>query len=154
MSNTFMDDLKKYKRGNVLFVEGEPSTFLYIIKTGKVLLVKQEGNSLVPLTEVKSGNFIGEISVFTDETRTATAIVMDDSEIYLVKKSDIKQVVSQCPEWIDDIMQTLCERLKHTTDILREHKIMLSESESTLTSDQINHYMKAIDDYRAGRGRN
>lgn len=152
MSSSATDDLKRYKKGNVLFTEGEPSTFLYIIKSGKVLLVREQGDGLVPLSVVGAGQFIGEISIFTDEPRSASAIIQEDAQLYLIKKSDIKNIVKTCPEWISDIIETLCMRLKHTTDVLKEHKLMADGSQTNLTTEQEKTLRQAILDHRAGRG--
>ena len=152
MSVDILDDLRKLKKGSVLFVEGEPSTYLYIIKNGEITIVREEKNRVIPLAVVGSQQFIGEISIFTDETRTASAIVTSDSEVYLVKKSEIKKVIRSCPEWLSEMMETLCDRLKHASDVLKEHKIVSGVSNLSLTPQQDKEYAEALKKHRSGRG--
>ncbi len=154
MSTGVTDELKTYKRGDILFSEGEPSTFLYIIKSGKVLLVREQGDHLIPLSLVGGGEFIGEISIFTDEPRSASAVIQEDTQLYLIKKSEIKSIVKSCPEWISDIMETLCTRLKDTSDILREHRLMGDGSQTSLSSEDEKQLLQALANHRAGRGLN
>ncbi len=145
-------DLRTLKKGNVLFVEGEPSTYLYIIKSGSILILRDDNNRITPLAEIGAKQFLGEISIFTDEARTANAIVTQDSEVYLVKKSDIKKVIRDCPEWLSEIMETLCDRLKHASDVLREHKITSDGQVLSLNSAQEKEYLEALAKHRSGRG--
>lgn len=152
MSSDVMDDLRKFKKGSVLFVQGEPSTFLYIIKSGEIRIFREDGNRIFPISKVGSKQFIGEISIFTDEARTASAVVSQDSEVYLVKKSEIKKIIRSCPDWLSEIMETLCDRLKHATDVLREHKISDDGPVDSISSQQEKEYLEAIKKHRAGRG--
>ncbi len=145
-------DLRTLKKGSVLFVEGEPSTYLYIIKKGSILILRDDNNRVTPLAKIGDKQFLGEISIFTDETRTANAIVTEDSQVYLVKKSDIKKVIRDCPEWLSEIMETLCERLKHASDVLREHKITSDGQVLSLNSNQEKEYLEALNKHRTGRG--
>lgn len=152
MSNNVMDELHKLKKGSVLFVQGEPSTYLYIVKSGEIMIFREEGSKLFPVSVIGPQQFIGEISIFTDEVRTATAVVSSDAEVYLVKKSDIKKIVRSCPEWLSEIMETLCDRLKHATDILREHKIQNEDMISGISPQQEKEFLDAISSHRSGRG--
>lgn len=152
MSNDILNDLRKLKKGSVLFVEGEPSTYLYIIKTGEIMILRQDDSRVIPIASVGAQQFIGEISIFTDETRTANAIVTEDAEVYLVKKSEIKKVIRSCPDWLAEIMETLCDRLKHASDVLREHKITSSGTSLTLAAKEEKIYLEALNKHRAGRG--
>lgn len=151
MSNDILD-LRTLKKGSVLFVEGEPSTYLYIIKTGSILILRDDNNRITPLANIGAKQFIGEISIFTDETRTANAIVTEDSQVYMVKKSDIKKVIRDCPEWLSEIMETLCDRLKHASDVLREHKITSDGQVLNLNASQEKVYLEALAKHRTARG--
>lgn len=151
MSNDILD-LRTLKKGSVLFVEGEPSTYLYIIKTGSILILRDDNNRITPLANIGAKQFLGEISIFTDETRTANAIVTEESQVYLIKKSDIKKVIRDCPDWLSEIMETLCDRLKHASDVLREHKITTDGQVLNVDSTQEKAYLEALSKHRSARG--
>lgn len=154
MSSDVLNDLRTLKKGSVLFVQGEPSTYLYIVKTGTIKIFKEEGNRLFPISSIGPKQFIGEISIFTDENRTASAVVSEDAQVYLLKKSDIKKIVRSCPEWLSEIMETLCDRLKHATDILREHKISDTDTDNAISPQAEKEFLEAINKHRVGRGLN
>jgi CRP/FNR family transcriptional regulator, cyclic AMP receptor protein len=143
-----------YKKGQVIFAEGENSSYLYLINYGEITVVKDDGQRLIPISQVKDKEFLGEQSIFVDEVRSTTAIATKDSEVYIIKKSEVKHVMKNCPEWVGNIMATLCERLNHSNEVLREHRIMSESLQkfSDLNPQEIVKIKKAIDDYRSRRG--
>ena len=114
----------KFSRGQVLFCEGDASQYLYLVIKGEVRIVRESDGRFIPIAVIRPGEFIGELSMFNDGPRSASAVAVQDSEAYMIKKSDIRKVVKTCPDWVGDIMKTLADRLKGSIDMLREHKIV------------------------------
>lgn len=148
------DEPVKYAKGHVIFAEGEPSSYLYIVISGEVRIFKEDKNRVIPISVVREKDFIGELSMFSDEKRSASAVATKDTQLMLIKKSDIRKVLKMCPDWVTEIMNTLSERLRGTIDILREHRIEddLSEAGKPLTVEESNQIAKAIKDYKTRRG--
>lgn len=139
------------KKDAVLFAEGEASSFMYIIAKGKVGILKENDGKLMPLAVVGEKKFIGEMSLFNDEKRSATAIALEDSEVFMIKKSDIKKVLKNCPEWVSNIMVTLTDRLRDVDELMREHRVFdealiekfeLNPSEQKVVLGSIEEYKK------------
>lgn len=147
-------DIVKIKKGSVLFHEGEKSSYLYIIAKGKVLLVKEDANGIHSLAIIGEKNFIGELSMFNDEKRYASAISLEETEVYMIKKSDIRKVLKECPEWVTNIMVTLTDRLRDVDELMREHRVVSSELESdfNLNNIQKKEMKDALKEYRDRRG--
>lgn len=148
------DDAVKLKKGQILFVEGESSAYLYIVVTGKIRVVKETDSRLIPISIIGDKSFIGELSMFSDDPRSATAVAEEPSEVLMIKKSEIRKVIKSCPVWVSEIMQTLSERLRHGIDIMREHKIEDDEFKigDALTTEHANEIIKNIEAYRSRRG--
>jgi CRP/FNR family cyclic AMP-dependent transcriptional regulator len=148
------DDVITMKKGHVLFVEGEPSNFLYIVVSGEIRVVKENGKRLVPISIVRERDFIGELSMFSDEPRAACAIATQHSEVLMIKKSDIRKVIKSCPDWVNDIMQTLTDRLRGGIEILREHRIIddIFEVGNDLSAEDEKTLQNEIQKYRDRRG--
>lgn len=145
----------KYKKGQVIFAEGEASSFLYIVISGEIRIFKEEKSRLIPITTVGPQDFIGELSMFNDEPRSATAIATKDSELMIIKKSDIRKVLRSCPEWVSNIMITISDRLRNTVEVLREHRIIddLNPGNSTPVSEQdLATFQGSVESYRSRRG--
>ena len=155
LDNTF-EDAVKLKRDQVLFVEGESSAYLYIVLRGKIRVVKEMDSKLIPISVIGKKSFIGELSMFSDAPRSASAVAMEATEVLMVKKSDIRKVIKQCPIWISEMMNTLSDRLRGGLDILREHNIVDSadDSDNNLSQEQMNSIKNSIKAYRERRGLN
>ena len=48
-NNDSMEKATSYKADTVIFTEGEASNYLYIIKTGRVRVVKVHNGKLIPI---------------------------------------------------------------------------------------------------------
>ncbi len=145
-------DIIKLKKGQVLFVEGEASAYLYIIVQGKVRVVKENDSELIPISVVGDKSFLGELSMFSDEPRSACAFAIEDTDVLMIKKSEIKKVIKSCPLWVSEIMETLSNRLRSSIEILREHKIV--EEDESFDPAELKKMTASIQDYRERRGLN
>lgn len=146
-----------FKKGQVLFTEGEASTLLYIIVSGEVCLFKEDKGRLIPLTLAGPKEFVGELTMFTDEPRNAVAIASKNSQLMIIKKTEIKKVMKLCPDWVSDIMITLSDRLRSTGEVLREHQILggIDEvSDGRLSAEDMALFQKNLKDYKSRRGIN
>ncbi len=148
------DDVVALKANTVIFCEGEPSTYMYIIKRGKIRIVKEDKDTLIPISLLKSQEFVGELSIFDDAPRSASAIAVEDSEVVMITKKDIRKMLASCPEWVSSILDTLCDRLKDSADILRQHHIVddLDEDVEPLSAERLAKYLKMIQEYKKRKG--
>ncbi len=133
----------------VIFVDGEVSDDLYVLESGEVKLFKENQGRLIPVAQLGENEFLGEVSIFTDQTRSTTAIATKDSVIVKLKVLDIKVALKAIPKWALQLMLTLGERLRHTTDILRDHKIsgLPNDNEGFSPQDE-SKYLKLIAEFK------
>jgi CRP-like cAMP-binding protein len=113
-----------FSKDEIIFVEGEVSNHLYIIKRGEVRIVKENQGRLIPITILEEKDFLGELSIFSDQPRMATAIAMGETELVAIKRTEIKSILSTLPVWINDLMHTLSDRLNALDELIKEHKII------------------------------
>jgi CRP-like cAMP-binding protein len=154
-SGSQFDEPISYKKGQVIFAEGEASSYLYIVVSGEIRIFKEEKSRLIPISTVSSQDFIGELSMFSDDPRSATAIATQDTKLMIIKKSDIRKVLRSCPEWVSNIMITISDRLRSTVEVLREHRIVddLNPGNSEPISDQdMAKFQGSVEAYRSRRG--
>lgn len=76
---------RRFRRGATLFNEGDESTHVAILNAGrvKVSCFTEEGAEAV-LAIREPGDLLGELSVFDDEPRSATATALEDVEAFVV----------------------------------------------------------------------
>ena len=130
-------DIIKVKQGKVLFLKGETSRFLYIIKIGEIKLFEEVKGALVPVAILEPRDFIEDDTLFTDNVTNHIAIATKDTELVKVKKSELKEVFNDCPEWMINIMGALTDRLNNSLEMLKEHNIEPAESSKLHTSKQL-----------------
>ena len=118
------NQVSHFEKGSVIFLENTPSSFLYIISSGRVRIVKESGDRIIPLAIVKEKEFIGELSIFDDSKHNATAIAHGPVDLVKVQKSDIQNQLNSLPDWINTIMLTLTDRLRSIDDIIQKNRII------------------------------
>ncbi|OFZ14407.1 MAG: hypothetical protein A2X86_06060 [Bdellovibrionales bacterium GWA2_49_15] len=147
-------DITSLKANTVLFSEGEPSAFMYIIKRGKVQIVKEDKDTVIPISILRAQDFVGELSLFDDAPRSASAIAIEDTEVILVKKNEIRKMLNTCPEWVTNILITLCDRLKSSVEILQQHHIVDDQEQDPKinSAERLAKLSKLIKEHKKRRG--
>ncbi|HEY4185089.1 MAG TPA: mechanosensitive ion channel family protein [Polyangia bacterium] len=96
--------------GEVILREGDPGDSLYVLRSGEVAVrVNVRGQSR-EVTTLKAGQFFGEMSLMTGETRTATIVAKTDVECYIVSKDAFQEILEQKPELAATISEILSSR--------------------------------------------
>lgn len=91
--------------GTPVFRRGDAADALYYITSGTVRL--QEVG-----VELGAGNILGEIGFFTDaEARTATAICMERTRLFMLTETQFLQLQFQDPSFGMAVMRTVTRRL-------------------------------------------
>ncbi len=84
--------LQYFPAEHVLFHEGEVGDKLYIIKSGMVKIFHpSEPETAVAM--LGTNEFFGEMALFEDNPRSATAMTTEDTEIFLLEKADFYTLV-------------------------------------------------------------
>ncbi len=107
-----------FVRGNLLFSEGEEGDTMYIILEGKVLITKSLGETTKTLAVLEPGDFFGEMSLLTGETRSANAMVSEDSRMLVVDQEAFSTLVSTNAKIAWNIMTRLAYRLRESHILL------------------------------------
>jgi len=109
------------KKGEMIIEEGEISTSLFIIHSGKVKLSKltvQGKEQIVHL--LTDGDFFGESNLFHDDiVMNLSCHALEDTKICLLKKTDFDQIMANNPDISFKLLKTITKRLSHTEDLAR-----------------------------------
>jgi CRP-like cAMP-binding protein len=86
---------KTYMPGEDLIVQGEKGDNYYIIKSGRVAVLKKKkgeaGNNKV--VELGGGDAFGEEAIIRDDPRSATCRAMEETVVFILNKKDFNQIV-------------------------------------------------------------
>ena len=88
---------KSYKKDEIIFRENHPTVVLYIIKSGrvKVFMNTSDGETIINILESKK--HFGEMGIFIDANRLASAVAIEDTELIAIQKTDLKQFIKSNP---------------------------------------------------------
>jgi CRP/FNR family transcriptional regulator len=119
-SNILKSRIKKYntyktynkiKKGLFLFSELEPIDEFYIIKSGKVKITKIIDNKEITLSVIEKGFVIGEMSILSNEPKSASVIAIEDTEFLTITKDNFDIVFSLQPKIAKIILKKYCNEL-------------------------------------------
>jgi len=87
-----------FKKGQTLFVEGNPPFGLYCVATGNIKISKMSAEGKETIVRLATmGDIIGHRSIFTDQYYSATATAMEDSSVCFIDKKYILKLVREQP---------------------------------------------------------
>ena len=107
---------KKILKGNTLFMQSDPADELFLIKAGRVKLVKvfEDGNELT-LDIRKEGDFLGE-NIFSEQgAYPVNAICMEDTMTCGFNKNQFEKIVLKHPNIGLQVIRNLSDRISWLT---------------------------------------
>jgi CRP/FNR family cyclic AMP-dependent transcriptional regulator len=81
----------------VLFHQGDPGDALFLIRSGQVRIVSEAGEQAVLLARLGPGEFLGEMSLLSDDPRSAAAIAEVETEILELRRSSFEALTERRP---------------------------------------------------------
>jgi CRP/FNR family cyclic AMP-dependent transcriptional regulator len=112
--------------GTTVFRQGDPGGSVYVIRSGKVRVLKDSAGRQRMVTTLGPGDFFGEMAVVTGRPRSATVEVIEDAELLKVPAGTLEEMVAGTGEVAIRLIQHLAERLDHANrfiDLLLEDDI-------------------------------
>jgi CRP-like cAMP-binding protein len=107
---------KSVRRGSTIFSKDDPGSSLFAIRKGtvKITAPSVDGHDAV-FDLVTKGDIFGEIALLDGRARTADAIAITDSELFVIERRDFLPLVREEPEIALKLIEILCARLRRTT---------------------------------------
>lgn len=124
---------RTYKRGEVLYYEGDPGLGLYIIETGCVRLIADNiPDGPHELREVRENEMLGGVSVLGDFERLETAETLTDARVLGFFRPDLKNVMRRDPKAGGEITMALARDLAgHHVNLIQQFE-ELQDRKTTL----------------------
>ena len=111
-----MDGLDRFARdfpaGSVLFEEGQPGDYMYVIQAGEVEIRRKVGETERVLAVLAAGDFLGEMAILNGRPRSATAVVRSDARLVVIEGKTFEAMLRARPEIALRIIKTLALRLE------------------------------------------
>lgn len=112
-------EIKILSPGEKLFLEGDLTEFVYIVKRGEMkAFAKDIDGGKIDLGEIKAGEFVGEMGHFNHEPRSATVEAMTEVELIAIPHVSLENVIFARPSWAKALVKTLSQRLRRANKAL------------------------------------
>lgn len=108
--------------GKVIFRQGDTGHSMYIIAEGEVEISQGEGIEKYVLATLGPGEFFGEMSLITNQPRTADATTVKQSLLFPIKNNEFLSRIKAEPELAIYILQGLIIRLRLMLSALSDPK--------------------------------
>lgn len=103
---------RDFAAGTVLFEEGQPGDFMYVVQKGEVEIRRQVGETERVIALLPTGEFFGEMAILNDRPRSATAVVKIPSRLLVIEGKTFEAMLRARPEIAMRIIKSLATRLE------------------------------------------
>src|SRR5438128_1129591 len=107
---------KEFKRGDVLFNEGEVGKEMYVIQTGKVNITKKVRDTEKILATLGAGEFLGEMAILNNKPRSAGAVMADDGKLLVIDPKTFEAMIRGNVEIAVRLIKKLSDRLQEADE--------------------------------------
>jgi small-conductance mechanosensitive channel len=101
-------DLQHYGAGEKVILQGTNSNALYIVIAGKALMTVCDRDQIEhELLTIKTGEFFGEMTLFSGEPSPIAVTAIADLEVMMLSASAVNQMIDRQPTFAREISQIL-----------------------------------------------
>ena len=147
-------DEQIYKKGQVIFKEGDKADCMYDIRWGSVGIYANYGTPQEKLlTKLSAEEFLGEMGLIDGEPRSATAVALEkDTRVAVINGECFGAYLQERPTKVLVIMQHMSHRLRNLTkDYMEACKTVAeaveAEENGNEKSEGLQKQMKKLNDY-------
>lgn len=115
--------------GNVLFEKGASAKSGYIVARGAIDLVEGSGSTRQVVAHFPEGTLIGEMALFVETVRPATAVAVSDTQVIDLGRAGMTRMVREYPEVAARLHARLAGRLAGTISELAAIRSLLAPTE-------------------------
>jgi CRP-like cAMP-binding protein len=108
---------RRFRKGETIFHAGDPGDALFLVADGavKITIPADDGSEPAILTTVGPGGFFGELSLLDGASRSATAVALEPTEAYVLRRDAFDQLVDEEPALRRTLLVTLATEIRRLT---------------------------------------
>lgn len=112
-----------YGCGEVVVRQGDTDQSLFVIEEGEAdVEIVRDGTSAVVAVTLGRGEYFGEMSLLTGESRSATVRARRDLLLLQIDKDDIAPILAASPALVEEMSKVLAQRRMLTEGVFREQE--------------------------------
>jgi CRP-like cAMP-binding protein len=112
---------RRFRRGEVLFHEGDPGDALFVVASGavKIAVPSEDGEEAI-LATLRRGDFLGELALLDGAPRSASAVALEATETLALPRDQFLALVATEPAIRDALLASLAGELRRLTTHVAE----------------------------------
>jgi len=112
---------RTYDAGQVILIDGEPCTGLYVVESGwlKVVKIGLDGREQV-LQMLRAGEAFNAISVFTDAPNQASVSALETSVVWIIQRELLMKLMDEHPALAQHVIKDLAGRVMHLVRLVED----------------------------------
>ena len=112
---------RRFRRGEVIFHQGDPGDALHIVASGsvKIVLPSAEGEEAIIAT-IHAGDFFGELALLDGAPRSATAAAVEVTETLSLPRETFLEEIGRSASLRDVLLRSLAGELRRLTSHVEE----------------------------------
>jgi CRP-like cAMP-binding protein len=105
--------LKHLEKGEILFLQGDPSDAAYLVRSGRISIVlhSSDGREMV-INEMQEGDLFGELGILTKKSRSTSAIAHTVSEVLVIPSRALRTAIESEPQLALRVLEITADRLQ------------------------------------------
>ncbi len=127
---------RRWRAGEMIFNLGDPAEAMYLVADGHVNIhLPGEDSRRISLKDIARGEYFGELSLFDDKPRSASALATTDVVLLELDRTGLVNYLDGRPQAAMAILQMMATRLRETNAMLsqRAAKNVVEEMDRALT---------------------
>ncbi|MFI5302081.1 MAG: cyclic nucleotide-binding domain-containing protein, partial [Polyangiales bacterium] len=114
---------RRFAAGDAIFRQGDAGTSMFIVLSGSVQISLPGDASGAPplvLAHMRGGEYFGELALFDDKPRSATATAEIDTQLLELTRAELGAQLARSPTAAMTILQGMSTRVRETNALLSE----------------------------------
>ena len=105
--------------GELIFAQGDIANAMYIVESGDVNIhLPGQKSRRISLADLTRGEFFGELALFDEESRSASALATTDVALLELDHATLERYIAGRPRAAMAFLQTFAKRLRETNAML------------------------------------
>lgn len=109
-------DRLEFERGEVVYAEGQTSTCVFIVLSGRVRATRGGADRVAEVAQIGAGELLGETGVITGRPRNATIAAIEPTAVLRIDGRVFVEMLQQVPELSFAMVRELAERAERADD--------------------------------------
>ena len=114
---------RHYVKGETLFTQGDVGSELFVVLDGEARIHLDSGGVEVTLARQGPNSVLGEMAVFDEQPRSASAQATRDTTVRVLRRDRLQAIVHEHPEVLLEFVKNLSQRVRTMNEQLQAQRV-------------------------------